>query len=41
MLSAEEWNLVGGWWAGRFDGGHDLLPEFEKTHTLRFSQEVD
>ena len=32
MLSAEEWNLVGGWWAGRFDGGHDLLPEFEKTH---------
>ena len=32
MLSAEEWNLVGGWWAGRFDGGHDLLPEFEKNH---------
>ena len=32
MLSSEEWNLVGGWWAGRFDGGHELLPEFEKTH---------
>ena len=32
MLSAEEWNLVGGWWAGRFDGGHELLPEFVKTH---------
>ena len=31
-LSAEEWNLVGGWWAGRFDGGHELLPEFEKSH---------
>ena len=34
MLSAEEWNLVGGWWAGRFDGGHELLPEFEKTHNF-------
>ena len=32
MLSASEWNLVGGWWAGRFDGGHELLPEFQKTH---------
>ena len=32
MLSSEEWGRVGGWWAGRFDGGHDLLPEFEKTH---------
>lgn len=32
VLSAEEWNLVAGWWAGRFDGGHDLLPEFEKSH---------
>ena len=32
MLSAQEWNMVGGWWAGRFDGGHDLLPEFQKTH---------
>jgi len=32
MLSTEEWNLVGGWWAGRFDGGHELLPEFVKTH---------
>jgi hypothetical protein len=32
MLSSEEWSRVGGWWAGRFDGGHDLLPEFEKTH---------
>ena len=31
-LSSEEWSRVGGWWAGRFDGGHDLLPEFEKTH---------
>jgi replicative DNA helicase len=32
MLSSEEWNMVGGWWAGRFDGGHELLPEFKKTH---------
>ena len=32
MLSTEEWNLVAGWWAGRFDGGHELLPEFEKNH---------
>ena len=32
LLSSEEWSRVGGWWAGRFDGGHDLLPEFEKTH---------
>ena len=31
MLSKEEWSNVAGWWAGRFDGGHDLLPEFEKT----------
>ncbi len=28
-MSAEEWNLVAGWWAGRFDGGHELLQEFE------------
>jgi replicative DNA helicase len=28
-LSNEEWNLVAGWWAGRFDGGHELLQEFE------------
>jgi replicative DNA helicase len=32
MLSSEEWSRIGGWWAGRFDGGHELLPEFEKTH---------
>jgi len=32
MLSSEEWSRLGGWWAGRFDGGHELLPEFEKTH---------
>ena len=31
MLSSDEWNAVAGWWAGRFDGGHELLPEFEKT----------
>ena len=31
MLSGPEWSLVAGWWAGRFDGGHELLPEFEKT----------
>jgi len=28
-LNNEEWNLVAGWWAGRFDGGHELLQEFE------------
>tara|TARA_B100000575_G_scaffold292841_1_gene302358 strand:- start:564 stop:1925 length:1362 start_codon:yes stop_codon:yes gene_type:complete len=28
-LSTEEWNLVAGWWAGRFEGGHDHLREFE------------
>ena len=28
-MSTEEWNLVAGWWAGRFDGGHELLQEFE------------
>ena len=34
MLSTDEWNLVAGWWAGRFDGGHELLPEFEKTRNF-------
>lgn len=29
-MSTEEWNLVAGWWAGRFDGGHELLQVFEK-----------
>lgn len=28
-LEVEEWNLVAGWWASRFDGGHELLREFE------------
>ncbi|MDA8928898.1 DnaB helicase C-terminal domain-containing protein [Gammaproteobacteria bacterium] len=31
MLSSDEWNQVAGWWAGRFDGGHELLPEFIKS----------
>ena len=31
MLSSQEWSLVAGWWAGRFDGGHELLPEFIKS----------
>ena len=31
MLSKDEWSRVAGWWAGRFEGGHELLPEFEKT----------
>ena len=31
MLSGPEWSLVAGWWAGRFDGGHELLPEFIKS----------
>ena len=31
MLSKEERSNVARWQAGRFDGGHDLLPEFEKT----------
>jgi len=31
VLNSEQWNLVAGWWAGRFEGGNDLLPEFEKT----------
>ena len=28
-MNTEEWNLVAGWWAGRFEGGHDLLKEYE------------
>ena len=28
-MSTEEWNLVAGWWAGRFENGHDHLREFE------------
>ena len=31
-LSVTEWEKVADWWAGRFDGGHELLPEFVKTH---------
>ena len=31
MLSKDEWSRVAGWWAGRFEGGHELLPEFERT----------
>ena len=27
-LTTVEWNRVGEWWAGRFDGGHELLPEY-------------
>ena len=27
-LTTLEWNRVGEWWAGRFDGGQELLPEF-------------
>ena len=34
MLSTEEWNLVAGWWAGRFEGGQPLLEEFEKNHNF-------
>ena len=30
-LASDEWNEVAGWWAGRFDGGHELLPEFIKS----------
>lgn len=28
-LNTEQWNLVAGWWAGRFEGGHELLQQFE------------
>ena len=31
MLSKDEWSRVAGWWAGRFEGGHELLPDFERT----------
>ena len=27
-LTTVEWNRVGEWWASRFDGGHELLPEY-------------
>ena len=27
-LTTTEWNRVGEWWASRFDGGQDLLPEY-------------
>ena len=27
-LTTVEWNRVGEWWAGRFEGGQDLLPEY-------------
>ena len=27
-LTTVEWNRVGEWWAGRFEGGTELLPEF-------------
>ena len=30
-LSSEEWSLVGGWWAGRFQDSGDVLQEFEST----------
>ena len=29
-LSSEEWNLVGGWWAGRFQESDQALYEFER-----------
>mgnify|MGYP001216901374 FL=1 len=27
-LTTTEWNRVGEWWAGRFEGGQELLPEY-------------
>ena len=33
-MSTEQWNLVAGWWAGRFDGGHELLQIFEKNRNF-------
>ena len=33
-LTSEQWNLVAGWWAGRFEGGHELLQEFELNRDL-------
>ena len=30
-LTTVEWDRVANWWAGRFDGGMDLVPEFYKT----------
>ena len=30
-LAEQEWNKVGEWWAGRFEGGKELLPDFYKT----------
>lgn len=27
-LSENEWNKVAGWWAGRFEGGEELLPSY-------------
>ena len=30
-LADQEWNKVGEWWAGRFEGGKELLPDFYKT----------
>ena len=29
VMSTEEWNLVAGWWANRFQGGDELLREYE------------
>ena len=29
MMNTEEWNLVAGWWAGRFEGGDELLKDYE------------
>ena len=29
LMNTEEWNLVAGWWANRFQGGDDLLKEYE------------
>ena len=29
-LAESEWNQVAAWWAGRFEGGDNLLPEYHK-----------
>lgn len=28
QLSPAQWKTVAGWWANRFEGGHELLPDF-------------
>lgn len=30
-LADQEWHKVGKWWAGRFEGGEEFLPDFYKT----------